>query len=362
MPIDRDGDGPPLRRQDPKVSLTPGDGRSSDLRATPFTDDVFNDDYYGRRVTPQSSKSFSVAIGITLGLAVAAGAGWYFFRGSGLTFTPGEVGFIKADQTPYKIRPDNPGGMQVENQDKLVYDRVAKGNAPARVENLLPPAEEPKAPPVKPQAETPPAPAPAKVETPLLPEPAKVEPPKPASAPELAKAPDPAKVEPAKVEPPKPEPSKPEPVKEAAKPAVPEPDPLAAAVAAATGGRTSATGPIAVAPQAATPAETPAPAAKPAETQTAAAVPSPATASGPAFQIQLASVLSEDAAMAEWKRVSGKNKDLLGAYTPAVTKADLGDRGVFYRLRAGPLADKAAADALCASLAAVNVGCIVVKP
>ncbi len=356
MPIDRDGDGPPLRRQEPKASLTPGEGRSSDLRATPFTDDVFNDDYYGRRVTPQGSKSFSVAIGITLGLAVAAGAGWYFLKGSGLTFTPGEVGFIKADQTSYKIRPDNPGGMQVENQDKLVYDRVAKGDAPARVENLLPPAEEPKAPPVRPQAETPPQPA--KVETPLLPAPAKVEAPIPAPAPEVAKAPEPAKVEP----------PKPEPVKEAAKPAAPEPDPLAAAVAAATGGRTSATGPIAVGPQgAASPpaaAPTPAPpaAVPPAETQTAAAVPSPATVSGPAFQIQLASVLSEDAAMAEWKRLSGKNKDLLGAYTPAVTKADLGDRGVFYRLRAGPVADKAAADALCASLAAINVGCIVVKP
>ena len=66
--------------------------------------------------------------------------------------------------------------------------------------------------------------------------------------------------------------------------------------------------------------------------------------------------------MAEWKRISGKNKEILGSYAPAVTKADLGERGVFYRLRAGPLADKAAADALCASLAAQNVGCIVVKP
>jgi cell division septation protein DedD len=80
------------------------------------------------------------------------------------------------------------------------------------------------------------------------------------------------------------------------------------------------------------------------------------------FQIQLASVPSEDAAQAEWKRVNGRHKDLLAALTPAITKADLGERGVYYRLRAGPLADKAAADELCASLAADKVGCIVIKP
>ena len=339
MPIDRDGDGPQLRRPASKVPLTPGEGRSTDLRATPFTDDVFNDDYYGRR--PQRSgggrseggRSYSVIVGVVLSLAVAGGAGWYFLNGSGVTFTPGAVSFIKAEPTPYKVRPDNPGGMQVENQDKLVYDRVAKGQPPNRVENLLPSAEEPKAPPMKPAEPAPAAAPPVEAAKPAEPEP----------------APEVAKVEPAKLEP--------APAKVEAKPAAPAVDPLAAAVAAATGGRTSATGPIDVKPEAPAAAE-PAPAApaSPApETQVAAAVPG-------AFQIQLASVLSEEAAMAEWKRLSGKNKDILGAYKPAVIKADLGDRGVFYRLRAGPLADKAAADALCASLAAANVSCIVVRP
>ncbi len=353
MSIDRDGDGPPLRRPDGKVSLTPGDARGGDLRATPFTDDVFTDDYYGRRAnSADGSKSFSVLIGVTLGVIVAAGAGWYFLRGSGVTFTPGAVSFMKADPTPYKIRPDNPGGLQVENQDKLVYDRVAKGNAPARVENLLPPAEEPKAPPMPAVTAAPEPPKPAPVAEVV----------KPAPAP----APEPAKAEVAKVEPPKPEPT-PEPAK--VEPAEPEPDPLAAAVAAAPAGRTSATGPIAVttpAPAAtAEPALTAAPvpaAAPPTEPQIAAAIPAPATVAGPGFQIQLASVLSEQAALAEWKRISGKHTDLLGGFMPAVTKADLGERGVFYRLRVGPLADKAAADALCASLAAVNVGCIAVRP
>lgn len=357
MPIDRDGDGPPLRRPEGKVSLTPGEGRSGDLRATPFTDDVFNDDYYGRRTRGAGgSRSLSVIVGVVLGVAVAGGVGYYFLHNSNLTFTPGELSFVKADPSPYKIRPENPGGMQVENQDKLVYDRVAKGDAPARVENLLPPAEVPKAPPMKPQAETPPEPAPAATPAPTS---------TPAPAPEPAKAAAPA-----------PEAAK-EVVKEEPKPAAPaasQPDPLAAAVAAATGGRASATGPIAVAPQAAAEApkvETPKaePAEKPvaaAETvkpvQTATAVPAPQPAQEGGYQVQLASVLSEQAALAEWGRISRKNKDILGSFAPVVTRADLGEKGVFYRLRTGPLADKAAAESLCSSLAAANVGCIVVKP
>ena len=362
MSIERDGDGPPLRRQEPKAPQT-SDGRA-DLRATPFTDDVFSeDDYRGRRTrrAAAENKSFSVIVGVVLGVVVAGGAGWFFLRdGFDLAVTADSAGFIKADPNPYKVRPENPGGMQVENQDKLVYDRVAKGNAPNRVENLLPPAEEPKAPPRAvnagasndgglPPGVKKPEPAPAVVEAP-----------KPAPAAEVAKVepamPEPAKPEVAAVEAPKVEPAKPEPAKvEAAKEAEAEEAPevdLAAAIAAATGGASKA----AVVKPAETPAE-----ATPAETKVAA-VPSPAPAAGGAFHIQLASVLSEEAAQAEWKRVSGKNKELLGAYKPLITKADLGERGAFFRLRAGPLADKAAADALCTSLKEIKVGCIVIKP
>jgi len=49
--------------------------------------------------------------------------------------------------------------------------------------------------------------------------------------------------------------------------------------------------------------------------------------------------------------------------TLSVTKADLGPKkGVFYRLRVGPVADEAAARALCANLAKREMGCLVVRP
>jgi hypothetical protein len=52
----------------------------------------------------------------------------------------------------------------------------------------------------------------------------------------------------------------------------------------------------------------------------------------------------------------------LAGLTPSVVKADLGEKGTFYRLRAGPVVDKPTAEGLCSSLAGRNVGCIVVKP
>jgi cell division septation protein DedD len=77
----------------------------------------------------------------------------------------------------------------------------------------------------------------------------------------------------------------------------------------------------------------------------------------------LAAVRSLERAEGEWERLRRKNSDLLGNLTLSVAKADLGPKkGVFYRLRAGPVADEAAARALCAKLARQKMGCLVVRP
>ena len=65
--------------------------------------------------------------------------------------------------------------------------------------------------------------------------------------------------------------------------------------------------------------------------------------------------------MGEWKRISGKNADVFEGLSPVVTQAEVPDKGTYYRLRAGPVADKAAAEQLCATLSSRNVGCIVVR-
>jgi SPOR domain len=114
-------------------------------------------------------------------------------------------------------------------------------------------------------------------------------------------------------------------------------------------------------PTAAPPAQQQQPATNPASVQTAAAKPatgqsSPAKTGG--NRIQLASVRSEEAARQEWDRIRRNNSDLLGSLTATPIRADLGDRGVYYRLQTGPIPD---ADKVCGELKRRNVGCIIAR-
>lgn len=58
---------------------------------------------------------------------------------------PGEVALVKADSSPVKVKPENPGGTTVPNQDAKVYDSVAGAGTPSQPtqEKLLSSAEEP---------------------------------------------------------------------------------------------------------------------------------------------------------------------------------------------------------------------------
>ena len=79
-----------------------------------------------------------------------------------------------------------------------------------------------------------------------------------------------------------------------------------------------------------------------------AALEKAALASG--AKVQLFSARSRERALAAWTRLSSKEKDLLGSLAHRVVQVEIPKRGVFYRLRAGPLADKAAAKRLCSQL------------
>ncbi|CAN0537513.1 unnamed protein product, partial [Laminaria digitata] len=57
---------------------------------------------------------------------------------------------IAAQEGPSKIRPENPGGMQVPNRDKEVFNRLDAGTPSGGVERLLPPPEKPMTPPAPP--------------------------------------------------------------------------------------------------------------------------------------------------------------------------------------------------------------------
>ncbi len=95
---------------------------------------------------------------------------------------------------------------------------------------------------------------------------------------------------------------------------------------------------------------------------TPAGAPAPAPPETGAFRIQLGSLDSATAAKAEWRRLRRRHRDLLEPLRPRVQRADLGAKGVFYRLQAGPLAGAGQAKGLCEALALRNVPCLVITP
>jgi hypothetical protein len=78
--------------------------------------------------------------------------------------------------------------------------------------------------------------------------------------------------------------------------------------------------------------------------------------------VQVFSGRSADEAKSAWAKLKGRNSDVLGPLSPTVARADLGDRGTFYRLRAGPIESETKARTLCSSLSSRGVPCIIVRP
>jgi hypothetical protein len=72
-------------------------------------------------------------------------------------------------------------------------------------------------------------------------------------------------------------------------------------------------------------------------------------------------VRSEDQARQEWSRIKSRNADLLGGLSATPIRADLGDKGVYWRIQAGPVGDPAKAERLCGELRQRSVGCILVR-
>lgn len=111
-------------------------------------------------------------------------------------------------------------------------------------------------------------------------------------------------------------------------------------------------------------AATPAPAklpAKPAAEPKFLAPEARAPVSTGGVRVQLGSLRTPDAAREEWARLKGEHPDVLGKLTAVAVKADLGEKGIYYRVQAGPLADAAAAEKLCETLKRRNLGCSIVR-
>ena len=86
----------------------------------------------------------------------------------------------------------------------------------------------------------------------------------------------------------------------------------------------------------------------------------PALAAGDYF-VQLASVKSDQSARKEWTRLKNAHSGLFDDLALDVQRADLGDRGIFYRIRVGPFPNRATAQDMCAQIKAAKLGCLVMR-
>ncbi|HEV2545817.1 MAG TPA: SPOR domain-containing protein [Stellaceae bacterium] len=105
----------------------------------------------------------------------------------------------------------------------------------------------------------------------------------------------------------------------------------------------------------------------PAPAVAAAVPPAPATAPAPAaigkgYFLQLGAGRSAEGAKQEGERLRRRQADLLGTLSLITPRVDLGERGTFYRIQVGPIADAAQAEHRCNELKRRGVGCLLVKP
>lgn len=77
--------------------------------------------------------------------------------------------------------------------------------------------------------------------------------------------------------------------------------------------------------------------------------------------VQVASVRAESDAANIWSRIQRKFPTLVSGASSDVKRVDLGDKGIYYRLRVAGLADKSAAQSMCTSLKAGGQDCLVTK-
>jgi len=92
-------------------------------------------------------------------------------------------------------------------------------------------------------------------------------------------------------------------------------------------------------------------------TQTASVAP-PVSESG-SYVVQVASQRTESDAMGSWKALQARYPNLLSGYRASVKKADLGERGIYYRAQVGPFASSDQANELCRALKAQGGDCLV---
>jgi len=298
---------------------------------------------------------------LLLGVIVLAVIGVGVWKGAGMLSGPGggngqDVPTFQASVDPFKHRPDDPGGLDVPNQNVTVYDTMDPAENADGMEQLLPEPEEPIAlAPEVPEAvatddgviDVDPASsaemAPEEGAEPIF------------SADQVSALVDQAMTGaggdiPIPVEKPVAPPAPATTVSEvgATEPAAGDTGTGGAGlsfsdVAASLGDDTGAA------------AATTPPVEAPAASQTTTVAPAttgaevPAAAAGDGYWVQIAAYSTRDAASSAWERLARANADLLGSATPRVMETSVAGT-TLHRLQVGPYASQGQAQSMCGEL------------
>lgn len=280
-------------------------------------------------------------------LAVVGGfvsLAWYAYKAGTQSVKDEDLLVVEADKTPMKEKPVDPGGMKFPNQDKTIFETFnGNGAPPPKVERVLPLPEEPMPKEAdnsgtttwvneKLQKDRDSAVQPAAGPEQVIgmeegtPEPQFVAPKeeaKPAEKPTEAAVEKPAQKPAEKI---------------AEKPVEP---------AKALDHAVSSAADKAVKPEVKKDEKKPL-----AKTESKAPV-----KTGP-IAVQLGSYRSESEAKNAWKGMEKKHGSLLAGMQPTIAKADLGERGVYYRLKLLAFTSAVDANAFCGKMAAQGQACI----
>jgi cell division septation protein DedD len=284
-----------------------------------------------------------------LGAIALGGAMAYAYKQSGGGMGSEQPPIVQADARPVKAAPDDPGGKEFPNKNKLIYDRLTNGDV-AEGERIVPRQEDVAVPALPPATDT--AGLPAPVATTDLANPATTQ------AVDTAEDGGPRKVKTLVVRPDGSveAPAAAEVAEAASAAATAAVDTATNAANAATAAAQGAVMPV-PAPQEAPAAQAaaPAPAAAP---QVAAVAPAPAPAAPTKYVVQVGAHKSQTDALANYADIQQKNSSLLGKYPPMVQKVAVSG-GTMYRLRVGPMDSKSEAYKLCGDLKASGTDCFV---
>lgn len=307
-----------------------------------FPEDNKNEDFlneFRQKISTQDHTSFeekrnemkrskSVFIGAVSGVALAGIVGWFVLSPQYSQNSSSEIPVIRRPQTAIKVQPTEPGGMEILNQDKSIYDIIDKksGNEPL-VENLLPPPEQPKLPVISAQ------PIVSEFET-ATPPTAQAE------NPTIDKIIEEANSEELITEMKK--------IVEVKQPATVKEAPVEEVVSISEVSKEKIT--IVDAPEVEI--------AKVEEPKKEIVQIKDAPVGS--WQIQLMSSKNKDAMEKSWASLV-KKYAILKDQTHEIEVADLGFDGTYYRLKAGAFKDKAGADSLCKDIKALGGTCIVKK-